>query len=164
MNIQKNNYYTSYNTKFGARFPKADLQKVMSEISYMPKLERKEKLARLYTSLKHIDSIAPDTKLRLTNNNIGYYNPYDPDYYNYILNEKDEKLVRVGYPLVKSIEKLFMKPKFVEENELKPYGFQSNALGDICMPKSVYQNQWWKNINRNITVEDIEKFALDVEA
>lgn len=38
MNIQKNNYYTSYNTKFGARFPKADLQKVMSEISYMPKL------------------------------------------------------------------------------------------------------------------------------
>ena len=164
MNIQKNNYYTSYNTKFGARFPKADLQKVMSEISYMPKLERKEKLARLYTSLKYIDSIAPDTKLRLTNNNIGYYNPYDPDYYNYILNEKDEKLVRVGYPLVKSIEKLFMKPKFVEENELKPYGFQSNALGDICMPKSVYQNQWWKNINRNITVEDIEKFALDVEA
>ena len=164
MNIQKNNYYTSYNTKFGARFPKADLQKVMSEISYMPKLERKEKLARLYTSLKYIDSIAPDTKLRLTNNNIGYYNPYDPDYYNYILNEKDEKLVRVGYPLVKSIEKLFMKPKFVEENEFKPYGFQSNALGDICMPKSVYQNQWWKNINRNITVEDIEKFALDVEA
>ena len=164
MNIQKNNYYTSYNTKFGARFPKADLQKVMSEISYMPKLERKEKLARLYTSLKYIDSIAPDTKLRLTNNNIGYYNPYDPDYYNYILNEKDEKLVRVGYPLVKSIEKLFMKPKFVEENEFKPYGFQSNALGDICMPKSVYQNQWWQNINRNITVEDIEKFALDVEA
>ena len=53
MNIQKNNYYTSYNTKFGARFPKADLQKVMSEISYMPKLERKEKLARLYTSLKY---------------------------------------------------------------------------------------------------------------
>ena len=160
MNIQKNNYYTSYNTKFGARFPKADLQKVMSEISDMPKLERKEKLARLYTSLKYIDSIAPDTKLRFTNNNIGYYNPYDPDFYNYILNEKD---VRVGYPLVKSIEKLFMKPKFVEENEFKPYGFQSNALGDICMPKSVYQNQWWKNINRNITVEDIEKFALDVE-
>ncbi len=32
------------------------------------------------------------------------------------------------------------------------------------MPESVYQNQWWKNINRSITVEDIEKFALDVEA
>ena len=28
-----------------------------------------------------------------------------------------------------SIEELFMKPKFVEENEFKPYGFQSNALG-----------------------------------
>ncbi len=135
----------------------------MSEISYMPKLERKEKLARLYTSLKHIDSIAPDTKLRLTNHN-RYDDPYNPDFYNFILNEKDEKLVKVGYPLVKSIEELFMKPKFVKENEFKPYGFQSNALGDICMPESVYQNLWWKNINRNITVEDIEKFALDVEA
>lgn len=164
MNIERNNYYTHNNTKFGARFPKADLQRIMSEISTMPKLERKEKLARLYTSLKYIDSIAPDTKLRLTNNRyIGYYNPHDPDWYNYILNEKDEKLVRTTSPLVKSIEELFMKPKF-EENKFKPYGFQSNALGDICMPESVYQNQWWKNINRNITVEDIEKFALDVEA
>lgn len=44
MNIERNNYYTHHNTKFGARFPKADLQKIMSEISTMPKLERKKNL------------------------------------------------------------------------------------------------------------------------
>ena len=55
MNIQKNYYNTNSNPGFTARFPKAELQKVIKDTMECPDFQ--ERLPRLYTSIEYLDSI-----------------------------------------------------------------------------------------------------------
>ena len=78
-----------------------------------------------------------------------WYGSRASDLYPTIL-DQNNKEISTGYNALDAIENIFLK--------------RDNKKSDtfLLMPKSVYENAWWKN--RNVNVEDIEKFALDVEA
>lgn len=144
MNIQKNYYSTNSNPNFTARFPKAELQKVIKDT--MMSSDFQERLPRLYTSLEYLDSILPGKELKIKDM---WYGSRASEIYPTIF-DQNNKTISTGYNALDAIENIFLK--------------RDNKKSDsfLLMPKSVYENAWWKN--RNVNVEDIEKFALDVEA
>lgn len=145
MNIQKLNCNTNCQPKFTARFPKAELQKVINESIQYSDLQ--ERLPKLYTSLEYLDSILPDTKLGMT-----YRWVSSRDYRQApVIVDQNNKFMSSGYSALDALEKIFLKRENNKNSDLF-----------LLMPESVYENAWWKN--RNVKVEDIEKFALDVNA
>lgn len=144
MNIQKNYYSTNQSPNFTARFPKAELQKVIKDT--MKASDLQERLPRLYTSLEYLDSILPGKNLRVENR---WYGSRASEIYPTILDQNNNN-ISTGNTALDAIENIFLK--------------RDNKKSDsfLLMPKSVYENAWWQN--RNVKAEDIEKFALDVEA
>lgn len=151
MNIQK--FSNNYNQpQFTARFPKSDLQKLVSETLEQANVQ--ERIPRLYTSLEYLDSILPGKKLNVLNDFTTHQvpNSYGPILSRYTAIHNDEgKLFGVGNNALEAIENIFLKKKGKEITDIS-----------FNMPKSVYENLCWNN--RNVKAEDIEKFALDIEA
>lgn len=137
MNIQKisNNYNQP---QFTARFPKADLQNIINKVESF-KTKQPEIVPTTYTCLEYLDSILPGQKLRLINYGRGCEL------------RANDKLLGVSSGVLSAIRNACVK-----DDE------QVIARNYMRMPQSVFENEWWKN--RFVKAEDIEKFALDIEA
>lgn len=156
MNVQKIGYNTNNQPQFGARFPKADLQKAVKEVKDSEYAN--ELIPRLYTSLEYLDSIFPGKKLKLKEYVMGREVVLPSQEVKLhmcssaFLEDDKEHLCSYSSDSLSAIEQLFLEDP-AEKLASKQY---------LRMPKSVYENLWWKN--RNVKAEDIEKFAFDVEA